>query len=298
MSTPLGTVLTAMVTPFDADGGLDLQRATELARWLVAHGNDGVVVAGTTGEAPTLSVDEHLALIEAVRQAVPDHVVIAGAGSNDTAHAVRTTERAAALGVDAILSVTPYYNRPSQAGMVEHYRAVAAATDRPILLYDIPGRTGRKVATDTMLRLFEELDGIVGVKDAAGNPGETAKLLARAPEGTVVYSGDDALTLPLLAVGAVGTIGVATHWVGAEVAEMIATFRKGDVDGATRLNARLIASYDYEGSDDAPNPVPTKVLLDVLGQPVGACRLPMGPAPDGLAERARAVLGGLGRAVT
>lgn len=294
MNASLGTVLTAMVTPFGADGELRLDRAAELARWLVANGNDGVVVAGTTGEAPTLSADEHLALITAVRDALPHAVVVAGTGSNDTAHAVRMTERAAAAGVDAILSVTPYYNRPSQAGLVRHFAAVAESTDLPVLLYDIPVRTGRKLTLETMLQLFE-LDNVVGVKDAAGNPGETAKLLSRAPEGTMVYSGDDALALPLLAVGAVGTIGVATHWAGVEVAEMITTFRKGDVAEAARLNARLVPSYDYETGDDAPNPVPAKVMMQLLGQDVGGCRLPMGPAPADLADRARGVLRGLGR---
>jgi 4-hydroxy-tetrahydrodipicolinate synthase len=294
MTAPFGTVLTAMVTPFGPDRALDLDGAAELARWLVANGNDGVVVAGTTGEAPTLTTDEHLALLAAVRQALPDHTVVAGTGSNDTAHAVRTTQRAAEVGVDAILSVTPYYNRPSQAGLLRHFEAVADATDLPILLYDIPVRTGRKVTTDTMLRLFDR-DNIVGVKDAAGNPAETARLLSLAPEGTVVYSGDDPLTLPLLAVGAVGTIGVATHWAGVEVAEMIATFRKGDVAGAARLNAALVPSYDYETGDDAPNPIPSKVMMNLLGLTVGECRPPMGPAPDGLEDRARAVLAGLGR---
>lgn len=294
MNPRLGTVLTAMVTPFDADGALDLDRAAELAQWLVAHGNDGVVVAGTTGEAPTLKVDEHLALVRAVRQALPDHVVVAGTGSNDTDHSVHTTRKASEIGVDAILSVTPYYNRPSQAGLLHHFTQVAAATDLPVLLYDIPIRTGRKLATDTMLRLFEQ-ENVVGVKDAAGSPAETARLLARAPEGTLVYSGDDPLTLPLLAVGGVGVIGVATHWVGVEMAEMIAAFRKGDVAAAAQLNAAMIPSFDYETGDDAPNPVPSKVLLNVLGLDVGQCRPPMGPAPDGLEDRARAVLAGLGR---
>jgi 4-hydroxy-tetrahydrodipicolinate synthase len=296
MASALGTVLTAMVTPFDRDGGLDLDRAGELARWLVANGNDGVVVAGTTGEAPTLTTDEHLELVATVRAAVPDHVVIAGTGSNDTAHAIRTTQRATELGVDAILSVTPYYNRPSQAGLLDHFTRIAGSTHLPIVLYDIPGRTGRKLATETMLRLFE-FDNVVGVKDAAGNPAETARLLAQAPAGTVVYSGDDALTLPLLAVGACGVIGVATHWAGPEMAELIARFAKGDIEGAIRLNARLIPSYDYETGDDAPNPVPTKALMNLLGLRVGSCRPPMGPVPDGLQDRARTVLAGLGRTV-
>lgn len=297
MTPNLGTILTAMVTPFDDDGTLDLDRAGELARWLVDHGNDGVVVAGTTGEAPTLDVDEHLSLITAVRQAIPDHVVVAGAGSNDTAHAVRMTRQVTDIGVDAVLSVTPYYNRPSQAGLLAHFTEIAAATDLPVLLYDIVVRTGRKIDTDTMLRLFE-LDNVVGVKDAGGNPAATARLLSLAPAGTLVYSGDDPLTLPLLAVGAVGVIGVATHWAGTEVAEMIAAFQKGDVAEAARLNARLIPSYEYETGDDAPNPVPAKVLMNLLGQRVGNCRPPMGPVPDGLEDRARTVLAGLGRPVT
>lgn len=297
MTPNLGTVLTAMVTPFDDDGDLDLDRAGELARWLVDHGNDGVVVAGTTGEAPTLGVDEHLSLITAVRRAIPDHVVVAGAGSNDTAHAVRMTRQVTEIGVDAVLSVTPYYNRPSQAGLLAHFTEIAAATDLPVLLYDIAVRTGRKISTETMLRLFE-LENVVGVKDAGGNPAETARLLSLAPAGTLVYSGDDPLTLPLLAVGAVGVIGVATHWVGTEVAEMIAAFQKGDVAEAVRLNARLIPSYQYETGDEAPNPVPTKVLMNLLGQRVGNCRPPMGPAPDGLEHRARTVLADLGRPVT
>src|SRR3954463_11499345 len=213
MTGGFGGVLTAMVTPFDAEGALDLDGARDLARFLVAHGNDGIVVAGTTGESPVLTDDERLALFAAVVEAVTIPV-IAGTGTNDTAHSVLMTKEAAALGVAAALAVTPYYNRPSQAGLEGHFRAMAAASDLPVVLYDIPVRTGRKISTALMLKLFREVPNIVALKDAAGNPGETAVLISSLPEGVDVYSGDDLLTLPLLASGAVGVIGVATHWTG------------------------------------------------------------------------------------
>ncbi len=289
-----GSVLTAMVTPFDADGQLDLDGAANLAKWLTEHGNDGVVVAGTTGESATLTHDEQIALVTTVRAAIPNHSLVAGAGSNDTRAAVELTERAAAAGADGILQVTPYYNRPSQAGIEAHFRACAAATDKPIVVYDIPVRTGRKISTDTLLSLLE-VDNIVAIKDAAGDPGETASLMARAPEDTDLYSGDDSLTLPFLSVGGTGVIGVATHWAGVEMAEMIAAYAKGDVADAMALNQRLISSYDYEAYDDAPNPVPSKVMMNLLGVPVGECRSPMGFAPADLVDRARAVLSDLDR---
>ncbi len=289
MSPSIGRVATAMVTPFDERGDLDLDAAVELANWLVENGSDGLVLAGTTGESPTLTESEELVLFRTVRDAVSVPVV-AGAGSNSTASAVEQTRRAGETGVDAILSVAPYYNRPSQAGLEAHFRAVAAATDLPVILYDIPGRTGRKISTETILRLAHDVPNITGLKDAAGDPGETARVIAQAPSGFEVYSGDDPLTLPLLAVGAVGVISVASHWVGRQMSEMIEAFEKGDLATARRINAGLIASYDYETGDDAPNPIPTKTLLRVLGLKVGDCRPPMGPAPEGLADRARRVL--------
>lgn len=289
MSPSIGRVATAMVTPFDERGELDLDAAVELANWLVENGSDSLVLAGTTGESPTLTESEELVLFRTVRDAVSVPVV-AGAGSNSTATAVEQTRRASETGVDAILSVAPYYNRPSQAGLEAHFRAVAAATDLPVIVYDIPGRTGRKIATETLLRLAHDVPNITGLKDAAGDPAETARVIAEAPSGFEVYSGDDPLTLPLLAVGAVGVISVASHWVGRQMGEMIDAFLKGDLAAARRINAELIASYDYETGDDAPNPIPTKTLLRVLGLKVGECRPPMGPAPDGLADRARKVL--------
>ncbi len=291
-----GSVLTAMVTPFAPDGSLDLDGAQALARWLVQHGNDGVVVAGTTGESATLTHDEQIALIEAVREAIPTAIVVAGAGSNDTSAAVELTERATEAGANGILSVTPYYNRPSQRGIEEHFRAVAHSTDLPVLLYDIPVRTGRKIAESTLLRLFE-IDNVLGTKDAAKDPAATASLIARAPERIEVYSGDDSLTLAFLAVGAVGVIGVATHWCAPEMAAMVAAYRAGQVTDAIRLNALMIPSFDYEGSDDAPNPVPSKALMNLIGVKVGGCRPPMGFEPDDLDDRARTVLAGLGRSL-
>ncbi len=290
-----GPVLTAMVTPFTPDGALDLDGAQNLARWLVEHGNDGVVVAGTTGESPTLTHDEQVELIQAVRQAIPDHSLVAGAGSNDTRAAVELTERATEAGADGILQVTPYYNRPSQAGLAAHFRACAAATDLPIVLYDIPVRSGRKISHALFAELFE-IDNIVGVKDAAGSPAATAELLADAPEGIEIYSGDDAFTLPLLSIGAVGVIGVATHWVGVETQEMIQAFLKGEVSQAMAINQRLIPSWNYETGDLYPNPVPAKVMMNLLDVPVGECRPPMGPASADLEEQAQRVLADLDQA--
>lgn len=292
MSPRFGRVITAMVTPFHDSGDLDLDAAVELANWLVENGSEGLVLAGTTGESPTLTESEELVLFRSVRDAV-SVPILAGTGSNSTASAVEHTKRASDTGVDGILSVTPYYNKPSQAGLDAHFRAVAAATDLPVVLYDIPARTGRKISTGTILGLAREVPNIVGLKDAAGDPGETARLIARAPAGFEVYSGDDALTLPLLSVGAVGVVSVASHWIGRQLGEMIEAFDKGDVVTARRINAGLLDSYDFESSDDAPNPVPTKTLLSVLGLKVGPCRPPMTSVPDDLAERARRVLDGL-----
>jgi 4-hydroxy-tetrahydrodipicolinate synthase len=293
-----GAVLTAMVTPFDDAGALDVDGAVTLARWLVQHGSDGLVVAGTTGESPVLSDDEKFALWEAVAAAV-SVPVIAGSTSNDTAHSVGLTLRAAEAGVAGILAVTPYYSRPSQAGLDAHFRAVAAATSLPVLIYDIPIRTGRKVAHETLVTLARDVPTIVGVKDATGNPAESARLIAEAPPGFDMYSGDDALTVPLLAVGAAGVISVAAHWAGEDISQMVASFFKGDVDGARRVNARLMESWSFQSGDLTPNPIPAKSMMRALGLPAGQCRLPLGPAPDGLEDRALEVLGRLreGRSV-
>lgn len=287
-----GAVVTAMVSPFDDDGRLDLDAAASLARWLSDHGSDGLVVAGTTGEGSVLSDEEKLDLWRAVTEAVTIPV-IAGSSSNDTGHSIELTRRAAGTGVAGALVVTPYYNRPSQVGIEAHFRAVAAATELPVLIYDIPVRTGRKVSHEVFVRLAADTPNIVGVKDAAGDPAASARLVAATPETFELYSGDDSLMLPLLSVGAVGVVGVATHWAGPQFSEMIASFAKGDVQRAREVNALLFDSFAFETSDAAPNPLPAKAMMRVLGQPVGQCRLPMGPAPEGLEDRAREVLASL-----
>jgi len=290
-----GRVLTAMVTPFAADGSLDLDAARRVARWLVDEGNDGLVVAGTTGEAPVLTDAERLSLVAAVAEAVTVPV-IAGTATNDTAHSVHLTREAAALGAAGILAVTPYYNRPSQAGIEAHLRAVCASTDLPVVVYDIPVRTGRKISTALLLRLAREVPNVVALKDAAGNPAESAVLMAQAPEGFELYSGDDGLTLPLLAIGGCGTIGVATHWTAGDHQELFSCWERGDVAGARAVNASLLESFAFETGDENPNPLPTKVMMNLLGHGVGEARLPMGPPPAGLEERARGVLERLDRA--
>jgi 4-hydroxy-tetrahydrodipicolinate synthase len=288
-----GSVVTAMVTPFNADGALDVDGAVRLARWLVAHGSDGLVLAGSTGEGTVLTDEEKAILWRTVAEAVTVPV-IAGAGTADTAHSVALARAARQAGAAAILAVTPYYSRPSQAGIRGHFEAVAGATDLPVLLYDIPVRTGRRIAPATLLGLARDVPTIVGVKDATGDPAGTAEVAAQAPAGFEVYCGDDSLTLPLLAVGASGVVSVAGHWCGPLIGRMIEAFAKGDVDTARSLNAQLIPSWSYQTGESAPNPIPTKAMLRVLGLPAGQCRLPLGPAPDGLEDDARRVLKGLG----
>ena len=294
MSGPgrFGGVVTAMATPFDEDGALDLDGAARLARWLVDHGNDGLVVAGTTGESSTVSDDEKRDLWRVVAETVTVPV-LAGSGSSDTAHSVQMTKAAAEAGVAGILAVCPYYTRPSQAGIQAHLRAIAEATELPVLVYDIPVRTGRKVATDVLVQLHREVPNVVGVKDAASDPWATAQLLAAAPD-LELYSGEDRLTLPLLSLGACGVVGVATHWTGRLHQRLLEAFWKGDVAEARQLNTRMVPSFAFESTDDAPNPVPTKAVLRQLGLPAGQCRLPVGPAPEGLDGAAAALLASLG----
>ena len=288
MTARFGRVIPAMVTPFNEDGALDVDASVTLAKWLVEQGSEGLVITGTTGEGPAVTDEEDWELWRAVAEAVTVPV-IAGTTTNDTAHSVNQTRKAEELGCDGILAVTPYYNRPSQEGIYAHFDAVAAATRLPVVLYDIPVRTGRKIETTTLLRLAHEIPNVVAVKDAAGNPGETAKVIRDAPEGFEVYSGDDNLTLPLLAVGAVGVISVAAHWSAPEFVAMMDAWEAGKADEARQINARLLESFDYETGDEAPNPVPTKAMMRTLGLPVGEPRLPMGPTPDGLEDKAREV---------
>lgn len=283
-----GRIMSAMITPFDAAGAVDHDVAQQLAKHLVAQGHDGLVICGTTGESPTLTDDEKLGMFAAVVEAV-DVPVIAGTVGFDTAHSIDLSQQAAKLGVHGILSLCPFYSRPSQAGIEAHFRAVADGCDLPQIIYDIPVRTGRKVGSDMLIRLAHEVPNIVGVKDAAGNPGQSARVIAETPDDFEYYSGDDAQTLPLLAVGAVGTIGVATHWTAPDHVEMFDAFERGDLLGARRANARMLESFAYETGDLAPNPIPTKAMLRTQGWAVGQCRPPLGPAPDWVEPKAKDV---------
>jgi 4-hydroxy-tetrahydrodipicolinate synthase len=283
-----GRVMTAMVTPFDADGELDVDAAVTLARWLVDQGNEGLVVAGTTGESPTLTIDEKLSLFEAVAGAVTVPVIAGTTGSN-TRQDMGLTAEASELGIAGILAVCPYYSRPSQAGLDAHFRAIASVTELPVLLYDIPGRTGRKIESGTLIRLGTEVANIVGVKDASANPGETAIVNFDTPANFEIYSGDDSMTVPLLSVGAVGAIGVATHWCAPDHVEMFDAWDRNDISAVQKISTRQLESYDFETGEFAPNPVPAKAMLRTLGHSVGECRLPMGPTPPGLEDAARGV---------
>jgi 4-hydroxy-tetrahydrodipicolinate synthase len=278
-----------MVTPFDQDGALDLDAAAVLARWLTAHGSEGLVLAGSTGEGTVLSDDEKRDLWRCVAEAVTVPV-IAATGSNDTAHSIALTSEAAALGVDGVLVVTPYYSRPSQQGLFEHFRAVAASTQLPVVLYDIPIRTGRRIVCDTMVRLVHEVGNIVAVKDSGRDPENSARLLNLVPSSFELYCGDDSLTLPLLSIGGVGVVSVAAHWVGRELQAVVAAFLKGDVEGACSANRRLIESFDFESTEEYPNPLPAKAACRVQGLSVGHCRAPHAHAPPELEGEARRVL--------
>jgi len=286
-----GRLLTAMVTPFDDDGALDLDAAAALARWLVEHGSDGLVVSGTTGEGPVLSDEEKLDLFAAVAGAV-DVPVIAGTTGNNTAHDVEITERAVATGVDGILAVCPYYSRPGQSGIRAHLAAIAAATTLPVIVYDIPVRSGRRIEAATLLSLAGEHANVLAVKDASGDLFGAARLVAAAPAGFEVYAGDDALLLPFLSVGAVGVISVASHWCGAEMGRAIDLFFKGDLSGSLAVHDGCLESFSFESSERWPNPLPAKAVLRALGVRVGQCRLPLGVADAELDAAARAVAAG------
>ncbi len=290
-----GAVVTAMVTPFGPDGSLDVDAAVELACWLAEHGSDGLVLGGTTGEGPVLSADELRQLWRNVSDAVTVPV-LAGTGTSDTRHSIELTQLATECGVDGVLVVTPYYSRPSQEGLFAHFAAVAAATTLPVVLYDIPVRTGRRIALPTMLRLAHEVGNVVGVKDATGDPAGAARLAVHSPSSFEIYSGDDSLTLPLAAIGAVGVISVCAHWAGREMRRMVTAAREGNLETARSENARLVESYDFESTEQFPNPLPAKAACRALGLRVGQCRLPLGEAPPELEGEAMRILTRLGAA--
>jgi 4-hydroxy-tetrahydrodipicolinate synthase len=266
----LGQVLTAIVTPFHADGSVDLVRFRALARHLVENGSDGIVVTGTTGEASTLTDDERFSLYEtAVDELGGRHTVIAGSGTNDTAHSVHVTERAHAIGVDGFLVVTPYYNKPPQRGIVAHFEAIAAATDRPIIAYDIPARVVIEIELETIARLAE-IPNVRAVKQAKPSLDAARHVVAC---GLDLYAGDDDLIFPFLELGGVGGICVHTHVVGPQVKEMVRRFRSGDVEGARTLDEELRPAIELLRV--VTNPIAIKTALNQLGHDVGGFRLPL-----------------------
>lgn len=268
----LGRVLTAMITPFDKDGALDLAGAERMARLLVDNGNDGVVVAGTTGESPTLSHDEKLALFRAVRGALPDAVVIAGTGSNDTRASIDLSREAEKLGVDAVMAVVPYYNKPPQKSLYAHFSAIAAAIDGPLMMYNVPTRTIANLNADTAVRL-SEIDNIVALKEASPDVSQCAAICAGSARGFRIYSGEDSLTLSMLAVGAYGVVSVAGHFAGRGIKAMIDYHDIGEVARAAHLQHVLLPIFKEVFC--TASPVPVKALFRALGLEVGDTRLPL-----------------------
>ena len=268
-----GRVVTAMVTPFTDDLTLDVDRAQELAGWLVDHGSDGLVVTGSTGESATLTDEEKVTMWRAVAEAVGDRAtVIAGTGTYDTAHSIHLSEEAEKAGADGLLIVTPYYNKPPQRGLVEHFTRVAQSTGLPNIVYNIPGRTGTRIAHETLLRLGE-VDNIVAVKDSTGDFEALARLIAEAPDGFEVYTGDDWATFGSVCLGASGVISVAAHVAGERMGQMIALIEGGDLASARKINSELLPVFD--AMFITSNPIPLKKAMELIGQPVGRPRLPL-----------------------
>lgn len=283
-----GKVLTAMVTPFDASGAVDYPKVEALAKRLVDEGSDGIVVAGTTGESPTLSDEEKLRVLRVVKTAVGARAaVVAGTGTNDTKHSIHLTSEAQRAGADGVLLVNPYYNRPSQDGLYAHFRTIAESTKLPCILYNIPGRTGVNATPETIARLAE-VPNIVAVKEASGNLEQVSEIRRRTPEQFAIYSGDDSLTLPILAVGGRGVISVASHLVGREIQEMIKAYEQGDVRKALRVNIKLYPLFKVLFI--TTNPVPLKAALALSGFGVGKPRLPLVEATAKEKEQIAAVM--------
>jgi len=290
MSNPIfGRVVTAMVTPFTEDGNVNYGVAAELAAHLVANGSDGLVVCGTTGESPTLLWEEEYQLFEVVKQAVGGKAkIIVGTGSNSTAEAIAATQKAAKLGLDGSLQVVPYYNKPPQAGLYEHFKAIAqAAPDLPMMVYNIPGRTGQNLMPETLAKLAE-IDNIVAVKEASGNLDQACAIRTLTKESLAIYSGEDFLTLPLLTVGGVGVVSVASHLVGNEMQQMIQAFETGNTNLAKEIQLKLYPLF--KALFCTTNPIPVKAALRLQGWKVGKVRPPLCELSKELEEKLITVL--------
>jgi 4-hydroxy-tetrahydrodipicolinate synthase len=292
LPVPFGRVVTAMVTPFAPDGSVDLALAARLADHLVSQGSEGLVLCGTTGESPTLSWDEQHRLFAAVKEAVAGRAtLVAGSGSNCTAEAVEATLQAASIGAHGALVVVPYYNRPPQEGLEAHFRAIATAVaELPLMLYNIPGRTGCHLQPETTARLLD-LPNILSYKAASGTPEEVSQLRALCGDRLAVYSGDDSLTLPMLAVGAVGVVSVASHLVGPEIQTMVRAYFDGDAATALQLHQRLLPLF--KALFCTTSPIPVKAALELEGWPVGAPRLPLVSADSAVRQRLSSILAAL-----
>jgi len=289
MSQPrFGRVLTAMVTPFTPQGEIDFDVAATLAKYLVEHGSDGLVVAGSTGEGPALTDEEKLSLFTHVANSV-SVPVIAGSTFANTEQSIALTKKLKGTAVAGVLATTPAYSRPNQNGIRAHLGAIAESTELPIMLYDIPSRTGRKIARDTSIALANNYKNVVALKDASGDLVTARQVKQALGSGFDLYSGDDGLLLPFLVEGAVGIVSVASHWAGPEFQELIAAFEQGDMPKAQSVADKLVPSCEFEGNETYPNPMPSKAMMRAIGIPVGQCRLPHAPSDETLDAQAAAL---------
>jgi 4-hydroxy-tetrahydrodipicolinate synthase len=278
-----GRVSTAMVTPFDHKGNIDFTKTTQLINYLIDNGTDSLVVAGTTGESPTLTKEEKVALFRHVVKAVNGRIpVVAGTGSNNTHASIELTKKAEEAGVDAIMLVAPYYNKPSQEGLFQHFKIIAQSTSLPVMLYNIPGRSSVNIAPETIIRL-SEIDNIVAVKEASGDLDAMTEIISKTSEDFSLYSGDDGLTIPILSIGGNGIVSVASHIIGNEMQQMVGEFFEGNVSAAAKSHQKLLPIM--KGLFTSPSPTPVKTALQLRGLDVGSVRLPLIPLSE--AERTK-----------
>ena len=289
VSIDLGRVLTAVVTPFDSDFNVNIAQIKKLVRYLVENGSDGFVVCGTTGESAVLTKEEKIALFRAVVEEVGGQVsVIANTGSYNTADSIDLTRAAEQVGVDGIMLVAPYYNKPSQEGLYQHFKTIANNTKLPVILYNVPGRTVTNILPSTVARLVKDVPNIVAIKEASGNLDQVSELRCLLPDNFEIYSGDDSLTLPIMALGGKGVISVASHVIGLRIQEMVSAYTKGNVSLAMRLHKELFPIF--KGMFIDTNPVPVKTALNLLGVNVGGVRLPLTEMDDEKKEKLRTLL--------
>jgi 4-hydroxy-tetrahydrodipicolinate synthase len=285
----IGTLLTAMVTPFDASGAVDYKEATRLAHALIDQGNDGLVISGTTGESPALEDDETVELVRAVKASLGDKgSVVGGAGSNNTDHAVEMTKRVIDAGADGVLSVVPYYSKPTQDGMLRHFGAIAQASTKPVIIYNIPHRTGVNMLPATLVELANRYETIAGVKESTGDSSQFSAILRDRPAGFGFWSGDDHQFLPSLAIGGDGLIGVASHLCAKEFKEIFTAYRSGEVARAAQVHLSLGPLFGALFA--SANPIPVKWAMQHLGFNVGECRSPLGAMPEELKARLGALI--------